>query len=143
MACALATVLMLTAVIDAPLLRYVIRRLQSGQAERKVWVELEVPADDYYPLPGSSEFASYFEARRFFRILDGLGRDQCRGDKRGVNQDKSVILRMSVGIDRYLPDRIVNQLRQIGTRIVASFDQYHATIDWRFTKRHGHHFAGG
>lgn len=134
---------MLTALIDTPLLRYVIRRLQSGQAERKFWVELEVSADDYYPMPGSSEFASYFEPRLFFCILDGLGRDQYRGDKRSMNSGKSVILLMSVGIDRYLPDRIVNQLRQIGTWIVASFDQYHATIDWRFAKRYGHHFAGG
>ena len=50
---------------------------------------------------------------------------------------------MSVGIPGYLPDRIVNQLRQIGTWVVASFNQYHATKNRRFTKRQGYHFTGG
>jgi methionyl-tRNA formyltransferase len=75
------TVLMLTAVIGTRLLRRVIRRMQSGQPARKVPVE---PAthDDYYPMPGDKEFASYFEQRRFFRIRDVLGLIAFRGMRR-------------------------------------------------------------
>jgi folate-dependent phosphoribosylglycinamide formyltransferase PurN len=75
------TVLMLTAVIGTRLLRRVIRRMQRGQPARNVSVE---PAthDDYYPMPGDKEFASYFEKRRFFRIRDVLGLIAFRGMRR-------------------------------------------------------------
>lgn len=48
------TVLMLTAVIGARLLRRVIRRLQNGQPARNVLLEIDAPTADYYPMPGSS-----------------------------------------------------------------------------------------
>jgi len=73
------TVLMLTAVIGARLLRRVIRRLQGGQPARKVCTELDAPAESYYPMPGDKEFASYFKQRRFFRIRDVLGLIAFRG----------------------------------------------------------------
>ena len=76
------TVLMLTAVIGARLLRRVIRRLQHGQPARNASLELDAPVADYYPMPGSSEFASYFEQRRFFRIRDVLGLIAFRGLRR-------------------------------------------------------------
>jgi len=76
------TVLTLTAVIGARLLRRVIRRLQSGQGVRKASTEVEATHGDYYPMPGDREFASYFEQRRFFRIRDVLGLIAFRGLRR-------------------------------------------------------------
>ena len=76
------TVLTLTAVIGARLLRRVIRRLQSGQPASMAPVQLEASREDYYPMPGDREFASYFEARRFFRIRDVLGLIAFRGLRR-------------------------------------------------------------
>jgi folate-dependent phosphoribosylglycinamide formyltransferase PurN len=71
------TVLMLTAVIGAGLLRRVVRRLQNGEPARVA--SAEAADEDYYPMPGSAEFASYFEQRRFFRIRDVLGLIAFRG----------------------------------------------------------------
>ena len=76
------TVLTLTAVIGAGLLRRVIHRLQEGKPRQAV--EPQSPADqqDYYPMPGDREFASYFEQHRFFRIRDVLGLIAFRGLRR-------------------------------------------------------------
>ncbi|MDC1286624.1 formyltransferase family protein [Gammaproteobacteria bacterium] len=76
------TILMLTAVIGARLLRRVIRRLQGGQPARKASLELDAPAESNYPMPGDKEFASYFKMRRFFRIRDVLGLIAFRGPGR-------------------------------------------------------------
>ena len=80
------TVLMLTAVIGARLLRRVICRLQSGrlQSGRAAHKAIAQAAGDehYYPMPGDKEFASYFEQRRFFRIRDVLGLIAFRGLRR-------------------------------------------------------------
>lgn len=76
------TVLMLTAVIGARLLRRVIRRLQNGEPACKVSAEPGPTQEDYYPMPGDREFASYFEQRRFFRIRDVLGLIAFRGMRR-------------------------------------------------------------
>ncbi len=73
------TVLMLTAVIGARLLRRVIRRLQNGQSASIVSAEPESTQEDYYPMPGDREFVSYFEQHRFFRIRDVLGLIAFRG----------------------------------------------------------------
>jgi folate-dependent phosphoribosylglycinamide formyltransferase PurN len=75
------TVLMLTAVIGARLLRRVIRRLQSGQPAHTTSAEPS-GSENYYPMPGDKEFASYFEQRRFFRIRDVLGLIAFRGLRR-------------------------------------------------------------
>jgi hypothetical protein len=42
----------------------------------------ETGRDNYYPMPGDREFASYFEQRRFFRIRDVLGLIAFRGLRR-------------------------------------------------------------
>ncbi len=76
------TVLMLTAVIGTRLLRRVIRRLQNGQPARNESMKLEATDDDYYPMPGDEEFASYFQKHRFFRIRDVLGLIAFRGMRR-------------------------------------------------------------
>ncbi|MCP4769447.1 MAG: hypothetical protein GY875_24725 [Gammaproteobacteria bacterium] len=76
------TVLMLTAVIGTRLLQRVIERLQNGQPASKVSAEPESTQEDYYPMPGDREFASYFEQRRFFRIRDVLGLIAFRGMRR-------------------------------------------------------------
>jgi len=75
------TVLMLTAVIGARLMRRVIRRLHSGQPAGKMLAQ-QANDEAYYPMPGDAEFASYFEARRFFRIRDVLGLIAFRGIRR-------------------------------------------------------------
>ncbi len=68
--------------VGARLLRRVIRRLQSGQPARMAPAEMEASHDDYYPMPGDSEFASYVEEHRFFRIRDVLGLIAFRGLRR-------------------------------------------------------------
>jgi methionyl-tRNA formyltransferase len=75
------TVLMLTAVIGARLLRRVIRRLQGGQPAHTT-IKEQAGSENYYPMPGDKEFASYFEQRRFFRIRDVLGLIAFRGLRR-------------------------------------------------------------
>ncbi len=75
------TVLTLTAVIGARLLRRVIRRLQSAQPAHKPIAQM-AGRDNYYPMPGDREFSSYFEQRRFFRIRDVLGLIAFRGLRR-------------------------------------------------------------
>ena len=76
------SVLTLTAVIGARLLRRVIRRLQRGEPAAipsKYAVQAE---ENYYPMPGDREFASYFQQHRFFRIRDVLGLIAFRGWRR-------------------------------------------------------------
>lgn len=80
------TVLTLTAVIGARLLRRVIRRLQHGQPAAIPIADPEVSSETYYPMPGDREFASYFERHRFFRIRDVLGLIVFRGWRRQINK---------------------------------------------------------
>ncbi|MBL1321631.1 MAG: hypothetical protein COA63_011300 [Methylophaga sp.] len=65
------TVLMITAVIGASLIRRVVRKLIAGEDLQPLAIEKE--KDMYYPMPGEKDFESYFEQRRFFRIRDILG----------------------------------------------------------------------
>ena len=76
------TVLTLTAVIGASLLRRVIRRIQKGQPAAIHPADPEDSQASYYPMPGDREFASYFKQRRFFRIRDVLGLIVFRGWRR-------------------------------------------------------------
>jgi len=76
------TVLTLTAVIGARLLRRIIRRLQNGQPAAIPAVESAESQASYYPMPGDQEFASYFQQHRFFRIRDVLGLIVFRGWRR-------------------------------------------------------------
>ena len=76
------TVLCLTAVIGSRLLRRVVRRLQSGRSAHADSCLVSKEDADYYPMPGSREFDSYFEHRRFFRIRDVLGLIAFRGRRR-------------------------------------------------------------
>ena len=76
------TVLTFTAVIGARLLRRVILRLQNGQPAGVTTSDSVENPENYYPMPGSSEFASYFRERRFFRIRDVLGLIAFRGPGR-------------------------------------------------------------
>ena len=71
--------MILTAVIGTRLLQRVMWRLQSGQPARKVSAEPEPTQEDYYPMPGDRDFASYFDQHRFFRIRDVLGLIAFRG----------------------------------------------------------------
>jgi len=65
------TVLMVTAVIGARLLRRVIRRLLAGK-DARIKISAE-ETDAYYPMPGDKDFETYFKQHRFFRIRDILG----------------------------------------------------------------------
>jgi methionyl-tRNA formyltransferase len=65
------TVLMITAVIGASLIRRAVRKLVEGKYVQPLSIEKE--KDMYYPMPGEKDFESYFEQRRFFRIRDTLG----------------------------------------------------------------------
>jgi methionyl-tRNA formyltransferase len=65
------TVLMITAVIGASLIRRIVRKIIKGEALPMLILEDE--KDMYYPMPGEKDFESYFEQRRFFRIRDILG----------------------------------------------------------------------
>ena len=65
------TVLMVTAVIGARLIRRVIARLLAGKDAR-----IKISAEEtgaYYPMPGDKDFETYFKQHRFFRIRDILG----------------------------------------------------------------------
>jgi len=76
------TVLTLTAVIGARLLKRIIRRLQNGQPAAIQPADPGDSHESYYPMPGDREFASYFQQRRFFRIRDVLGLIVFRGWRR-------------------------------------------------------------
>ncbi|MFW5425819.1 MAG: methionyl-tRNA formyltransferase [Methylophagaceae bacterium] len=65
------TVLMITAVIGASLIRRIVRKIIKGEALPALTIEKE--KDMYYPMPGEKDFENYFEKRRFFRIRDILG----------------------------------------------------------------------
>ena len=73
------TVMTLTAIIGVRLLRRVVRRLQAGEDPVRLRPPRDDEAVDYYPMPGSEEFDTYFERRRFFRIRDVLGLITLRG----------------------------------------------------------------
>lgn len=66
------TVLMYTAVIGARLAGTVIRRLIGGEAPGECVIAPD-EQENYYPMPGDSDFEAYFRQRRFFRIRDVLG----------------------------------------------------------------------
>jgi len=76
------TVLALTAVIGASLLRRVIRRLKNGQPVAIPLTDPGESQESYYPMPGDREFDSYFQQRRFFRVRDVLGLIVFRGWRR-------------------------------------------------------------
>ncbi len=76
------TVLTLTAVIGARLLRRVVRRLQNGQTAAVPMADPGESYENYYPMPGDQAFASYFKQHRFFRIRDVLGLIVFRGWRR-------------------------------------------------------------
>ena len=76
------TVLTMTAVIGARLLRRVIRQLRNGQPVAIPVADTADSHENYYPMPGDCEFASYFRQHRFFRIRDVLGLIVFRGWRR-------------------------------------------------------------
>ncbi len=62
-------VLVETAVVGAGLLKDVGRKLARGDDPGTI-VPDEAEEDQYYPMPGETEFYAYFSSRRFFRIRD-------------------------------------------------------------------------
>jgi folate-dependent phosphoribosylglycinamide formyltransferase PurN len=64
------TVLAMTAIIGASLLKRVGTKLLNGEVSGFTPPDEE---EDYYPLPGEQAFNDYFRTRRFFRIRDVLG----------------------------------------------------------------------
>lgn len=62
-------VLMVTAELGAELIQQAGRKLQDDQPLSPI-APTEKEQDNYYPMPGSDAFESYFKRRRFFRIRD-------------------------------------------------------------------------
>ncbi len=65
------TVLMMTAVIGAALVRRIVKKIIADEKLNTFSIDQE--ENNYYALPAEKDFGLYFQRRRFFRIRDILG----------------------------------------------------------------------